>query len=50
MRVDYKFLNFRVNIEKILKLHELKIHFPLFFKLPTRQPMTKPTKIMNENH
>jgi hypothetical protein len=26
--VDYKFLNFGVNIEKVLKLHGLKMHFP----------------------
>jgi hypothetical protein len=27
--VDCKFLNFGVNIEKVLKLHGLKMHFPL---------------------
>jgi hypothetical protein len=28
-RVDYKFLNFRVKIEKILKLYRLKVNFSL---------------------
>jgi hypothetical protein len=27
--VDCKFLNFGVNIEKVLKLHRLKMYFPL---------------------
>ena len=32
MGVDYKFLNFEVKIEKVLKLHGLKMHFFLIFK------------------
>ena len=29
--VDCKFLNFGIKIEKSLKLHRLKLHFPLIF-------------------
>jgi hypothetical protein len=29
MEVDYKFLNFGINIEKALKLHGLKMYFSL---------------------
>jgi hypothetical protein len=33
MGVDCKFLNFGVNIEKALKLHGLKMYFPLKYMI-----------------